>query len=81
MKPVLTAHLLPLIEAHLLELLRSLTAGEWQAQTVAPAWTVKDVVAHLLDTELRRLSMGRDGYRRARRRRSSTAISSRSSTV
>jgi uncharacterized protein (TIGR03083 family) len=64
MKPVLTAHLLPLLEAHLLELLRSLSADEWEAQTVAPAWRVKDVVAHLLDTELRRLSMARDGYRR-----------------
>jgi uncharacterized protein (TIGR03083 family) len=31
-------------------------------QTVSPAWTVKDVAAHLLDTQLRRLSMGRDRY-------------------
>jgi len=39
-----------------------LTAEEWAAQTVAPAWTVKDVAAHLLDTQLRKLSMGRDRY-------------------
>ena len=62
MRPLLTAHLLPVIEAHLLELLRSLSAIEWDAQTVAPAWTVKDVAAHLLDTQLRKLSRVRDGY-------------------
>jgi uncharacterized protein (TIGR03083 family) len=62
MKPLLTAPLLPVIEAHLLELLRSLSAIEWEAQTVAPAWRVKDVAAHLLDTQLRKLSRVRDGY-------------------
>ena len=31
-------------------------------QTVAPAWKVKDVAAHLLDTQLRKLSIVRDGY-------------------
>ena len=43
-------------------MLRSLTADEWEAQTVAPAWKVKDVAAHLLDTQLRKLSRVRDGY-------------------
>ena len=62
MKPILTAHLLPVIEAHLLELLRSLRPEEWELQTVAPAWKVKDVAAHLLDTQLRKLSLVRDGY-------------------
>ena len=62
MKPFLTAHLLPLIEARLLELLRSLTQPEWELQTVAPEWKVKDVAAHLLDTQLRKLSRVRDGY-------------------
>ena len=47
----------------MLELLRSLTPEEWEAQTVAPAWKVKDVAAHLLDTQLRKLSRVRDGYR------------------
>jgi uncharacterized protein (TIGR03083 family) len=62
MKPILTAHLLPIIEAHLVELLRSLRPHEWELQTVAPAWKVKDVAAHLLDTQLRKLSRVRDGY-------------------
>ena len=62
MKPIFTAHLLPVVEARLLELLRSLSADEWETQTVAPAWKVKDVAAHLLDTELRKLSLVRDRY-------------------
>ena len=59
---ILTAHLFPILEAHLIELLRSLSADEWELQTVAPKWKVKDVAAHLLDTQLRRLSLARDGY-------------------
>src|SRR5467141_337282 len=46
----------------LLELLRSLTSEDWEKQTVSPKWRVKDVVAHLLDTPLRGVSIGRDGY-------------------
>ncbi len=62
MRPILTAHLLPVIEARLIELLRSLRPDEWEIQTIAPAWKVKDVAAHLLDTQLRKLSLVRDGY-------------------
>src|SRR5258708_23523164 len=46
----------------LIELLRSLTHEEWDVQTVSPKWKVKDVAAHLLDTQLRKLSIARDGY-------------------
>ena len=62
MKPIETAHLLPLVEAKLIELLRSLTPAEWELQTVAAKWAVKDVAAHLLDTQLRKLSRVRDGF-------------------
>lgn len=62
LKPIFTAHLFPEIEARLIELLRSLTPDEWELQTVAPAWKVKDVAAHLLDTQLRKLSRPRDGH-------------------
>jgi len=51
-----TAHLLPVVDAKLIDLLRSLTAREWSAPTVAPAWTVKEVAAHLLDTQQRLVS-------------------------
>jgi uncharacterized protein (TIGR03083 family) len=60
--PILVAHLLPEIEGHLLELLRALRLDEWRLATLAPAWTVKDVAAHLLDTQLRRLALCRDGH-------------------
>lgn len=62
MKPILTAHLFPLVDARLTELLRSLDPAEWDRPTIAPLWKVRDVAAHLLDTPLRRLSMGRDRY-------------------
>lgn len=55
-------HLLPRLDAQLITLLQSLTPQEWQAQTVAKQWKVKDVVAHLLDGNIRVLSMLRDGY-------------------
>ena len=60
--PILTAHLFPKIETLLTELLKSLTPDEWEMQTVSPKWKVKDVAAHLLDTQLRKLSVVRDGY-------------------
>jgi uncharacterized protein (TIGR03083 family) len=60
--PILVAHLLPVVEARLIELLKSLGPAEWEAQTIVRAWTVKDVAAHLLDTQLRKLSIVRDGY-------------------
>lgn len=62
MKPILTAHLFPKLDGMLLDLLRSLAQEDWEKQTVSPKWKVKDVAAHLLDTPLRGLSIGRDGY-------------------
>ena len=60
--PILTTPLFPQLEKKLVELLESLTPDEWEKQTLAPKWKVKDVAAHLLDTELRRLSFRRDSY-------------------
>jgi uncharacterized protein (TIGR03083 family) len=57
-----TLPLFPLLDHKLIELLRSLTEEEWNAQTVARLWKVKDVASHLLDTGLRALSVSRDGY-------------------
>lgn len=58
--PILCAHLLRRVDKHLIDLLRSLTPSEWDSQTIAPLWKVRDVAAHLLDTALRKLSMVRD---------------------
>jgi len=60
--PILTAHLYPTLEHLLIDLLRSLSPGDWERETVAPTWRVRDVAAHLLDTQLRKLSGARDGY-------------------
>jgi uncharacterized protein (TIGR03083 family) len=45
-----------------MELLSGLAPGDWSRPTIAGAWTVRDVVAHLLDSQVRRLSFQRDGH-------------------
>src|SRR5229473_950335 len=60
---ILTAHLFPMLEAKLIELLRGLAPGDWEKQTLAPKWKVKDVAAHLLDTQIRKLAAARHGYK------------------
>jgi uncharacterized protein (TIGR03083 family) len=61
-EPILCAPLLRKVDEKLVELLSSLSPGEWDLQTVAPRWKVRDVAAHLLDTALRKLSMVRDSW-------------------
>jgi len=53
-------HLFPELYSELLELLQNLSADEWNYSTSSPKWTIKDIVAHLLDTDLRRISFQRD---------------------
>ena len=53
LQPIFIAHLSPKLEGKLIELSRSLTPQDWQTQTLAPQWKVKDVAAHLLDTQVR----------------------------
>jgi len=60
--PILTAHLFEPLHEELMALLGGLDDDDWNAPTVAGAWTVKDVAAHLLDTALGRLSVQRDRY-------------------
>jgi len=64
-QPILVADLFPGLHAELIALLRGLVADDWSRPTVAGAWMVKDVAAHLLDVQLRRLSAQRDGARLA----------------
>ena len=59
-EPILCAPLLRHVDTKLIQLLRDLRPDEWDLQTIAPAWKVCDVAAHLLDTVLRKLSMVRD---------------------
>jgi uncharacterized protein (TIGR03083 family) len=60
--PIPVSHLFPLIDRELIMLLKSLSPDEWEAQTIASRWKVKDVAAHLLDGNLRALSLERDHY-------------------
>jgi uncharacterized protein (TIGR03083 family) len=46
----------------LLTLLRDLPAERWSRPTAAGDWTVHDVAAHLLDGDLRKLAIVRDGH-------------------
>ena len=61
-EPILCAPLLRRVETKLIELLRDLRPEEWDLQTVAPAWKVRDVVAHLVDTPFRKVSIVRDQW-------------------
>lgn len=60
--PVETVHLLAGERAALLSLLNELSPAEWEAQTICPGWTVKDIAGHLLGDDLGMLSWGRDNY-------------------
>lgn len=57
-----TLHLFTKIDFELIELLKSLSPNEWSCQTIAKLWTVKDIASHLLDGNLRALSVSRDGF-------------------
>lgn len=62
MQPIDTRPLFAPLHAELMALLRGLGDGDWEKPTLARAWRVRDVAAHLLDTQLRRLSVHRDGH-------------------
>ncbi len=62
LQPIFTAHLFPALEAKLIELLRGLSPEDWEKPTLAAKWKVKDVAAHLLDTQIRKLAAARHGY-------------------
>jgi uncharacterized protein (TIGR03083 family) len=62
MPPLYTVDLFPPLYEELGALLRGLAPADWERPTVAGAWQVRDVVAHLLDGDLRKLSAYRDGH-------------------
>jgi len=63
--PIHTAPLFAPLNRELVTLLRGLSTVDWQRRTVAGAWTVRDVAAHLLDGDLRKVSAIRDCHRPA----------------
>lgn len=58
-----TVQLFVPLNAELVSLLAGLTTQEWTRATVCKGWSVKDIAAHILDGDLRRLSIARDGHR------------------
>ena len=58
--PIFVIELFPETDRRLVELLGSLAADDWLKPAAGPSWQVRDVAAHLLDGNLRRLSLGRD---------------------
>jgi hypothetical protein len=62
MVPIETLHLFPLLTKELVLLLKDLSAPEWLKPSPIAGRTVKDLVSHLVDGSLRRLSMQRDHF-------------------
>ena len=61
-EPINTVDLFPALHTELVTLLRQLEPQDWHKPTIAAPWSVKDMVAHLLDTDMRRLSSQRDNF-------------------
>jgi uncharacterized protein (TIGR03083 family) len=59
-RPVFLVDLFPPLHQELITLLRGLDPTDWHRPTACALWSVKDIAAHLLDTSLRRISLGRD---------------------
>ena len=57
-----TIELFPKLDRDLNKLLASLSKEEWEKHTISPMWTVKDIAAHLLDGNIRGISIYRDNH-------------------
>jgi uncharacterized protein (TIGR03083 family) len=55
-----TAHLYAPLHEQLILLLESLAPADWLKPTVCRGWAVRDIAAHILDGDIRRLSLTRD---------------------
>ena len=60
--PTLAADLFLPLQEKLLAVLRGLPAGAWDLPTSSPRWRVREIAAHILDGQLRRISAQRDGH-------------------
>src|SRR5688572_2572310 len=62
MERVNVAPLFAPLNRELVALLRSMGPDAWSRPTVAGRWRVRDVAAHLLDGDIRKLAAHRDGH-------------------
>jgi len=60
--PTLVQDLFLPLQEELLGILRGLPAGAWDLPTPSPRWRVREIAAHILDGQLRRISAQRDGH-------------------
>ena len=60
--PTLAADLFLPLQEELLAVLRGLPAGAWDLPTSSRSWRVREIAAHILDGQLRRISAQRDGH-------------------
>lgn len=60
--PVNVIELIPILDDMLISFLKKLSKDDWNRQTIAKKWEVKDVAAHLLDGNIRGISFGRDKH-------------------
>jgi hypothetical protein len=51
------------VQKELIGLLRNLSQEEWYVESSSTLWNVKDIAAHLLDGDIRRLSLHRDNHK------------------
>jgi len=60
--PIDTSPLFRPLLGELVALLRGLRPADWDRPTVAGSWRVRDVAAHVLDGDLRRIAVYRDAH-------------------
>lgn len=60
--PIFILDRIPALDDKLIVLLETLSPVDWKKQTIAPKWKVEDVVLHLLDGNIRTLSIHRDQH-------------------
>ncbi len=61
-QPILVGQRFGELHGRLMTLLAGVKTEEWRLRAAGSRWTVKDLAAHLLDTDLRRLSHQRDRH-------------------
>jgi Mycothiol maleylpyruvate isomerase N-terminal domain len=57
-----TTHLFMPIHDALIQVLKELEPSDWNKSTLAKHWSIKDIVAHILDTTTRGIAILRDGH-------------------
>jgi uncharacterized protein (TIGR03083 family) len=60
--PTLVQDLFLPLQEELVGVLRGLPAGAWDLPTTSRLWRVREIAAHILDGQLRRISTQRDGH-------------------